>query len=299
MSFASGLGEIIHRSERALRKNMSGDVAELPSVQLISPIHALVNGRHGLFVANRHDTFVGQALIDYGEYGEIEWRLIRQICGKADNVIEVGANIGTHTVALAKHVAPGRVLAVEPQPYIFQCLCANVALNSLQNVDTFNGGCSDEQGWLSLPTVDYSRPGNFGGIALGRDGEKKIPTRKLDDLADYRSVRLIKIDVEGMEIEVLRGAKGIIERMKPALYLENDRPARSEALINLLFELDYRLWWHTPRLFNPLNYFGNTENRYGRIASFNMLGLHRSVASSVALQEVTDAAAHPLRRSKA
>jgi hypothetical protein len=119
----------------------------------------------------------------------------------------------------------------------------------------------------------------------------------LDALVEYASVRLIKMDVEGMEVEALRGAEKLIRRCAPALYVENDRTARSEALISLLFGFGYRLWWHLPRLFNPDNFFGNKENRYGRIASFNMIGLHRSAKSSITgFQEVTDPTAHPLKR---
>lgn len=264
--------------------------------RILSPVHALVDARHGLFIANRNDVYLGQALVNYGEYGELEWQVLRQICGKGDNVIEVGANIGTHTIALAKHVAPGRVLAIEPQPYIFQCLCANVALNSLFNVDTANIGCSEQDGSLKLGAIDYAKRGNFGGVSLSGSGNKTVPVRRLDGVLDYPSVRMIKIDVEGMESEVLRGAKQVIARHKPALYVENDRTQRSEALINLLFELGYRLWWHIPGLFNPDNFFGNKENKYGRVASFNMICLHRSAKASLrGFQEITDPAAHPLK----
>ena len=153
--------------------------------------------------------------------------------------------------------------------------------------------------FAGIGAIDYAKRDNFGGVSLGRDGKTTVSVRRLDAVLDYPSLRMIKIDVEGMEIEVLRGAERIIEKHKPSLYVENDRTQLSEALISLLFKLGYRLWWHMPRLFNPDNFFGNNENRYSRIASFNMIGLHRSAKSAIrGFQEITDPAAHLLKKAR-
>lgn len=86
---------------------------------------------------------------------------------------------------------------------------------------------------------------------------------------------LIKADVEGMEREVLIGASGPITAQRPVLYVENDRRDRSAALIAHLFGLDYAVYWHTPRLFNPANHAGETRDFFGTLGSFNMLCLPR------------------------
>jgi hypothetical protein len=91
--------------------------------------------------------------------------------------------------------------------------------------------------------------------------------------ANLARLRLLKVDVEGMELDVLEGSRELILRTRPILYVENDRPARSEALVASLRALSYDLYWHTPRLFNPANYFGNRENVFGGTLSTNILGV--------------------------
>jgi len=78
-----------------------------------------------------------------------------------------------------------------------------------------------------------------------------------------------------------RGAEQTIRRYRPVLYVENDREEKSAALIRQLLALDYRLYWHLPPLFEPRNYFGVTENVFGRIVSVNMLGLHGSIPQNI------------------
>ena len=80
-------------------------------------------------------------------------------------------------------------------------------------------------------------------------------------------------DVEGMEKDVLSGAAKTIARSLPVLYLENDRPEKSPALIQHLIDLEYQLFWHTPALFHPKNFFQQAENVFGRIVSSNMLAI--------------------------
>lgn len=83
----------------------------------------------------------------------------------------------------------------------------------------------------------------------------------------------IKIDVEGMEGDVLAGAVETINRFRPALYVENDRKEKSTELIERLLGLDYRLYWHLPPLFNRKNFAGHEEDVFGQIVSVNMLCL--------------------------
>lgn len=270
-------------------------------VQPLAGFNVLVRGRHGSFVANRNDIYVGRALIDYGEYSEIEWRMLGQLCRAGDVVVEVGANIGALTVPMAKAVgATGRVIAIEPQPVVYQTLCANLALNCLLNVEARNFGCGAAPGTLRLPPIDYAVENNFGAVPLvGGDKGPPVEVCRLDDVFKLSRLRLIKVDVEGMEVEVLEGARGVIERFSPILYLENDRVDRSKRLIELILQLGYRLWWHLPPLFNPENHFSSRENTFGKLVSINMLCLHGSRSAEVRdLQEVTDSEFHPLAKPR-
>ena len=91
--------------------------------------------RHGTMLYNVNDAYVGKSFELYGEFSQGETELFGQILEPGNIVLEVGANIGAHTLFLAKAVGPqGAVLAFEPQRVVFQTLCANMALNSITNV---------------------------------------------------------------------------------------------------------------------------------------------------------------------
>jgi FkbM family methyltransferase len=221
---------------------------------------------------NVHDKYIGRSLDLYGEFSEGEVEVFRQIVKPGAVILEVGANIGAHTVFLARAVAPeGRVFAFEPQRLVYQTLCANLALNSITNVSCWHAAVGRAAGEVLVPVLDYAQPNNFGGVSLGatREGEA-VPVLTIDSLQLTRCA-LIKVDVEGMEREVLEGAVATIQRCKPLLYVENDRREKSAALIQTVDALGYALFWHRPPLFNPKNFAGNPDNVFGRIISANML----------------------------
>jgi FkbM family methyltransferase len=261
-----------------------------------------VLAREGYVLYNSNDVFIGQAIERYGEYGEIEAQLLRQLCGPGSVAVEVGANIGTHTLVLARSVGPtGFVYAYEAQRVVFQSLCANLALNSIVNVDARHAAAGEEPGQVLIPDIDYTQTANFGGVSVNTfTSGRKVPKITLDndlDPVELNRLDLIKIDVEGMELEVLRGAAALVGRYLPLLYVENDRPDCSEALIRHLLDLDYRLYWHLPLLYNPENFFGDSENPYPGLVSFNMLGIPRAKAQAVeGLPEISDPTDHPMKR---
>jgi FkbM family methyltransferase len=237
----------------------------------------------------------------YGEYGEIEWQLLEQLLSNGKDAIEVGANIGTHTVSMANKLASmgRRLLAVEPQPVVFQNMCANLALNGLLNVLAENAACSDKPGWLTFQMPDYRQENNSGGVSMREDsiGNQRVRAVLLDELVPENfDVGLIKIDVEGFEQKVLEGATQTLKLFRPNIYVENDRHDKSKDLIEWLWTADYDLWWHIPRLYNPENYFGVVENIYGNVASFNMLAVPKEANVNLrGFTHVEDANAHPLK----
>ena len=260
----------------------------------------LVEGRHGYVLYNTNDVYIGRAIEKYGEYGELEAKLFEQICRPGDIVVEAGANIGTHTMVLARLVgAGGRVHAFEPQRIVFQTLCANLALNTITNVEAYHAALAAEAGHVRIPDIRYDVEGNFGGVSVDKfEAGIRVPKLVLDELLDeIPRLKLIKIDVEGMEREVLRGAGRLIAKFRPMLYVENDRLDRSEALIEHIFSLDYRAFWHLPPLYNPENFAGEAENIYGDIVSANMICLPRERAAKMdGFDEITDAKAHKLKK---
>ena len=145
----------------------------------------LVEARHGYVLYNVNDRYIGRIVEHYGEWSPGETALFGRFCRPGHYVVDVGANIGTHTLAFARLVGrAGRVFAFEPQRMMVQVLAANVALNSLTNVHTYHLGVGAEDGALWLADIDYLREGNFGGVSLGAvarprgDPRPKCPGRR-------------------------------------------------------------------------------------------------------------------------
>ena len=234
--------------------------------------------RHGTMMYLRQDIYVGRSFAEYGEYSEGEVDIFRQCLRPGDVALDIGANFGSHTLPMARLVGPGgKVFAFEPQRILFQILCGNVALNELPNVHALPVALGRAAGSAKVPALDYRGANNFGGIALGTTAGEDVAVVALDQV-ELPKVRLIKIDVEGMELDVIAGATQTLARCRPILYVENDRADKAEALVARLQQDGFRMWWHTPPLYNPANFLGNPQNVFGNIVSFNMLCLPRESA---------------------
>jgi|SRR5579871_761591 len=228
--------------------------------------------RHGEMVFNRNDRYIGRSLELYGEFSEQEVELFATLLQPGAFVVEGGANLGAHTLALSKLVgADGVVIAFEPQRLVFHQLCANLALNSVTNVFAYQKALGAAEGTLLVPQIDPASEANWGGLALGGwESGEPVPVVTLDAMR-FPRLDLIKADVEGMEEQVLAGAAETIARHRPVLYLEDDRPEQSESLRARVCALGYKLHPHTPALFNPDNFAKHEENIFPGIVSTNLL----------------------------
>lgn len=131
--------------------------------------------------------------------------------------LDIGASIGLWTVQLARY-AP--VIAIEPLPGNHRWLERNIALNGLQSaVKVHHIAVGSEPGTLRIDSAEL----DGGSAAISLDGTGvDIPVRRLDDLALQR-VALVKMDVEGFELEVLRGASRLLEEHRPVIFGEFSR----------------------------------------------------------------------------
>jgi FkbM family methyltransferase len=242
---------------------------------VMNPVVAVRRCRHGTMMYLRYDAYIGRSLDQYGEYSEDEVALFRDILRPGDVALDVGANIGALTIPMAQLVGPeGFVYAFEPQRIVFQILCGNIALNELGNVKAYPNAVGANGGRLKVAVPDYRIAGNFGGVSVGSAEGENIAVIALDEMS-LPAVQLIKIDVEGMEVAVLRGAAATIARCRPLLYLENDRDENAAELVGSAMELGYRALWHITPLFKPDNFLRNPNNVLGRLMSFNMLCVPR------------------------
>ena len=254
------------------------------------PIFKTKDCRYGRMLYPARDQYVGRSLDLYGEFSEGEAELFRLLVKPGQVVVEVGANIGVHTVLLARLAGPGgAVLAFEPQPILFQVMCANLAMNGITTVVAEQKGLGRRPGFAHIPLLDYGADLNFGGLSLELvDSGLKVPIQILDSYR-LQNCSFIKIDVEGMEQQVLEGAADTLHRLRPAMYVENDRREKSHDLIQFLLSMGYRLWNHRPTLYHPDNFFGNPDDVFKGIGSMNLLCLPREKAGEVNLPEVLSA----------
>lgn len=248
----------------------------------------LVRAKHGWFLYNRNDVYIGPSIARLGEYSEPEVEIFQQVLRPGDVVAEAGSNIGAHTVPIAAAVGPtGRVLAFEPQRLVYQTLCANVALNSLTQVETRWCALGERVDRLFVPQLDVRKENNFGGLCL--ESQSRGESVEMYPLDHFKivSLRMLKADVEGMESAVLRGARETIQRCRPLMYVENDRADRAHELLQLMESFGYRIFWHRPRLYRPDNYFREGVNPFGNIASYNLLAIPRESSARIeGLEEV-------------
>jgi FkbM family methyltransferase len=149
--------------------------------------------------------------------------------------VDAGAFIGNHTVFFAK-VLGLRTLAVEPNPAAFEILLRNAALNGIEErVEPVAAALWSTPGGGSIAGED---PGNRGKARF-RLGEGPLEATTVDRLASDRPVALLKIDVEGAEIEVLKGSLETIRRCRPLVVVECMEIAERRAVDALLQPLGY------------------------------------------------------------
>ena len=264
----------------------------------------LIKMRDGWMVYNKNDKFIGKSIKHYGEWSQGELDLCKQFLTPNDVVIEVGSNIGSHTLALSKIVNEGIVFAFEPQKIVFQNLCANLSINSVTNCHCFLSALSDEKDKkLYNINYDFNEENNFGGMSLLKtkktDFTYEANVQTLDiQFSNLNRLKLLKMDTEGMELNVLKGGIDLINRTKPVLYVENDigYQEKSKELIELIWSLGYKIFWHTVPLFNVNNFFNNKENLFVNIFSCNMLCIRKEQEIQTNLIPVKDFLYHPQAR---
>jgi FkbM family methyltransferase len=198
----------------------------------------VAQSKYGPIIVNAFDQFIGKSVLRNGVWDEINIALLRKLIelklSSKNQVIfyDVGANIGTHSLALAK-IFGGRIQirAFEAQPMLYNMLCGTIALNNLDNVVVYLNAVAEKAGdEIVFNSPDYLQENNFGGLELAvpfrsdnqnmqKSGKKSvIKTIAIDTIAE--DVDFIKMDIEGVEIKALSGAQQTIKKSRPILLVE-------------------------------------------------------------------------------
>ncbi len=199
--------------------------------------NAIINSDYGPIIININDLYIGKHISKTGYWAKEDIILIMELIDflltkKKDVVFyDIGANIGTHTLAIGKtYGSKVFVRAFEAQRQIFNMLCGTIAINGLQNIYCHNLAISDESGQkLEIPVLDYNETNNFGGLELiqpprsdnqniKKNGFEIVETVNVDSFNE--AVDFIKIDIEGMEDKALAGAMQTLQKYRPICFVE-------------------------------------------------------------------------------
>jgi FkbM family methyltransferase len=206
----------------------------------------LVSTAHGPMITPRLDGQPGAVnqLLDIGIYEPFEiscaldlLKMHRRHYGDGVLALDCGACIGTHSIEWSRLMTGwGHVIAIEAQERLYYAVAGNVTLNNCFNVQVLNAAVGNTDGVIRIPKPDFSKWARFGSIELKRQPDRtpefvgqrisyedrdlvSVNALRLDSL-NLARVDLIKIDVEGMELETLEGARSILSTQRPILIIE-------------------------------------------------------------------------------
>ena len=183
---------------------------------------------YGRFVVNRHCDFQADVLAKTGRpHIESELRNILAVVGVLPDgavCVDAGANVGLVAIPVAQALKPrgGRVAAFEVQRMMFYALRGAAALNDLDNLFAFHAGLGAEERQESFSPPDYGVPQDYGTLSLKQgagEGAETVDIVPIDGLGLSR-IDFIKIDVEGMELDVIAGARQTIHDHRPWCWIE-------------------------------------------------------------------------------
>lgn len=142
-------------------------------------------------------------------------------------IIDIGANLGAYSIPIAKSIqqSGGQVIGFEPQRIVYYQLCGNIILNRLDNYIALNKAVGQTNQEIEIPEIDYNKNHNIGAFSLDKSLRKTlkmeqymknktntVPMITLNSFSTPKSPALIKIDVEGYELNTLKGAINFLEQ---------------------------------------------------------------------------------------
>ncbi len=227
--------------------------------------------RYGLMSFFKNDTIISRSLADYGEWAQAEVEFLLSLIGPGDTVLDVGAFIGTHTLAFAERVGGGgEVYAFEPQPLLFEVLKRNIGQNLVSNVRLLNVALSDEIRQAHIHEIDARHSSNFAGTSIfdaaspTTDAAMRhvVNVTTLDQLAIERC-DLIKIDAENMEINILQGSRLTLRSSRPVVFAECNSLQYGWPIVEFMKKEEYCIYLLNVPAYNPQNFRQRSANFLG------------------------------------
>lgn len=202
--------------------------------------------RYGLVLLADVSDYVGHFL--YFGFRDVAQDNLFELCKPGYNIVDVGTNIGWTVLNFGRLSGAGKIIGFEPDPFNYEVCKKNLSFNNLSNIELLPIGLGDREAEVRL---EVRTPGNRGGNRVSpNSNNNSVPIQikmldSIDAVTSLSKVDLIKLDVEGYELHVLRGARGILTQHKPILFIEvDDRNLKDQgdsaaALILFLEQMGY------------------------------------------------------------
>jgi FkbM family methyltransferase len=173
----------------------------------------------------------------HGVYEHEQLNKIKKLVKKKEKFLDIGANIGNHSIFFSKIFK--KVYSFEPHPKIYPILKYNT--KDIKNIKTYNFGLSDKKKNVLMTDGDH-----LGGSSIKKIGKRKVRIDKLDNIFKYKKIDFIKIDVEGHELEVLKGGQKLLNYNSVILNIEfniKDFNPKNK-IIRFLKKINYKFYYY-------------------------------------------------------
>ncbi|KIC49195.1 methyltransferase [Tateyamaria sp. ANG-S1] len=205
--------------QRILKRLRLGRPIQAENVQLT---HTSFRDRRLVFCTNMENDPIQRKHRKGSFYELAELTAMEETFPDGGTFVDIGANVGNHTLFAAAFLNAARVIPIEPNPLAYRLLIQNVLLNRLDDIVDLSHlgvGLSDS---ADSGYAVQKRTRNLGAAQLTKTGKGRLAVHPADDLLKEETPDFIKIDVEGMELKVLNGLKETATRCKPSLLVEVD-----------------------------------------------------------------------------
>lgn len=257
--------------------NLIGEFDPAQVIQQFASLLTSAKARYGEMNFLTTDNPIGVSIVEYGEWSEIEIDFHCRLVSDDSVILDIGANIGSHTLAYGQKAVKGQVIFFEPQPIMFSLLSKSVKTAGLSNVTGHCAAVSDVIGTVYFEFPNYGEIGNFGMVKRSdsteqqgvEDNVRMITVDSLElDRCDF-----IKIDAEGGTTSILAGAANTIEKYSPMIATELLGIEDGWLIMQQLAQRsqNYRMYFYRFAAFNKNNYRKNHINRFGAAEECGML----------------------------
>lgn len=217
----------------------------------------IIRAKNANFLCFNESAGISNVLAQHGVWDEPTIHLAKTLINRTalkPFIFDIGANMGTFSIPIARHIENlmGTVYAFEPQRIIYYQLCGNIFLNRIDNIYAHNCALSNTEYIDYVKPLDFNKSWNIGGYSLSEstgnsqpltEKFEKITFKLISDFDFDDQITLIKIDVEGMELEVLQGGLELISKnnFPPILFESNNGDPKGPLVLQLMIEMGYKI----------------------------------------------------------